>query len=223
MSSSQLRGGRDTQCALKPEERDPGFSFPQCHEQPWFPSHQKASCDFVKRPPPKDSASYRSPFVRDTFPSAHEYLVQKQQEQQQEQQQRQVSKPAPPSPTVSLISTYGQTPMGETPNLGGKAHHSGRDRRAARSDLNGRNGRSSNNMQERGIVQHSVPEKQNSVPTRNPIDIQKHYVSKQQDKVIPKHQHHKPQNPKLQYPIPKQHSVPKQDPGEKESGCCSVM
>ncbi|KAF7883654.1 uncharacterized protein EAF02_005574 [Botrytis sinoallii] len=101
MRSSQVRGVRDTQCALKPEERNPDFSFPQCHEESWFPSHQKTS------PSPINPTSYRSQFVGDIFPSAHEYYhVQK----QQEQQQRQVSKRAPPSPTVSLISTYGQTP-----------------------------------------------------------------------------------------------------------------
>lgn len=130
MSSSKLRSGWDAQGALKREEQDPAFSFPQCYEENWFPSHQKAS-HYVPKPPPINSTNHRYQYVRDTYPSADEcYRAKKLQEQQ-----RQGSKPAPPSPTVSLISTYGQNPMHEIPNVRDNSHHYVTDHRRARRDL----------------------------------------------------------------------------------------
>ncbi|TGO10872.1 hypothetical protein BTUL_0123g00140 [Botrytis tulipae] len=130
MSSSKLRSGWDAQGALKRAEQDPAFSFPQCYEENWFPSHQVAS-NYVPKPPPINSTMLGYQYVRDEAPSADEcYRAQKQQEQQ-----RQGSKPAPPSPTVSIISTYGQNPMYDIPNVRDKSHHYVRDHRRARRGL----------------------------------------------------------------------------------------
>ncbi|TGO37705.1 hypothetical protein BHYA_0091g00390 [Botrytis hyacinthi] len=118
MTSSKLRSGWDTQGALKREERDPAFSFPQCHEESWFPSHQVAS-HYVPKPSPISSTGHRYQYVRDETPSADEYY----RAQKLQEQQRKGPKPAPPSPTVSLISTYGQNPMHEIPNVRDKSHH----------------------------------------------------------------------------------------------------
>ncbi|KAF7887283.1 hypothetical protein EAF00_009577 [Botryotinia globosa] len=129
MTSSKLRSGWDAQGALKRVERDPAFSFPQCYEENWFPSHRVAS-NYVPKPPPIDSTMFRHQYIRDETPSADEYY----RAQRMQEQQRQGSKPAPPpSPTVSIISTYGQNPVYDIPNVRNKSHHYVRDnRRAAR-------------------------------------------------------------------------------------------
>ncbi|KAK6598046.1 hypothetical protein H4I96_08998 [Botrytis cinerea] len=111
MPPSKLSSGWDTEGALTREELDPTFAFPQFYEVSMFPSHKKASRNYVQ--PAVDSPRYNYRCAIDDVPSAYEYhRVQKQQEQ------RQRPKPSPLSPSVSLCSTYGRKPMCEAPNLG---------------------------------------------------------------------------------------------------------
>ncbi|KAF7946906.1 uncharacterized protein EAE97_004155 [Botrytis byssoidea] len=130
MTSSKLRSGWDAQGALKRVERDPAFSFPQCYEENWFPSHQVAS-NYVPKPPPIDSTRLGYQYVKDETPSADEYY----RAQKLQEQQRQAPKPATPSPAVSLISTHGRKPMHETANVRGKSHHQGRGHQTAGRSL----------------------------------------------------------------------------------------
>ncbi|ATZ56896.1 hypothetical protein BCIN_14g01050 [Botrytis cinerea B05.10] len=128
MPPSKLSSGWDTEGALTREELDPTFAFPQFYEVSMFPSHKKASRNYVQ--PAVDSPRYNYRCAIDDVPSAYEYhRVQKQQEQ------RQRPKPSPLSPSVSLCSTYGRKPMCEAPHLGEDSHRYAQGYRAARGDL----------------------------------------------------------------------------------------
>ncbi|KAF7953275.1 hypothetical protein EAE96_006487 [Botrytis aclada] len=123
MTSPKLRSGWDTEGALRREELDPAFAFPQYYEESWFPLHKGSSFKPVPRPPISIDSHKIYQYAMESVPSADEYRRVRLQQQQQRQQQQQGPKPAPPSPTVSLISTYGLKPTHEAPNVRDKSHH----------------------------------------------------------------------------------------------------
>ncbi|TGO54178.1 hypothetical protein BCON_0111g00210 [Botryotinia convoluta] len=163
MPSSKLSGGWDTEGALKGEELDPVFVFPQDYEESWYPSHQKASRNYVQRPPPIDSTRYRYQYARDDIPSADEYY---RTQKQPEQPQRPKLSPLSPSshnpgtmsiPSAVIASGYDYTDLYNYE--GSKIKHTkatssniARNKRSAEKKKYGRNGDTFNKMLEEGRI-----------------------------------------------------------------------